>query len=49
MHVCAQRVPREVKKHLEIPWNWSYDLGPLQEQPILFTTEPSLQPMAFYL
>jgi hypothetical protein len=27
---------------------WELNLGPLQEQPVLLTTEPSLQPLIFF-
>ena len=38
----------EVKDNCQLPCGcWELNPGPLQEQPVLLTTEPSLQPPAF--
>lgn len=48
-HVCL--VPKEIRRGCKIPWNLSYrwllgNPGPLKErQPVLLTTEASLQPL----
>ena len=53
MPVEAQGVfksPRtEVTDGFEPPHGyWESNLGPLEEQPVLLSTEPSLQPLAIY-
>ena len=58
-HICG--VHTEVSREHQIPWTWitdgcespcgCWDLnpGPLEEQPVLLTAEPSLQPLMWPL
>jgi hypothetical protein len=53
LHVClceGVRYPRigvTDSCELSIGW-WELNLGPLEEQPVLLTTEPSLQPLTYF-
>jgi hypothetical protein len=54
MYICA--VPSDSRRGQKIFWGWSYrglcgcweqELGPLEEELVFFTAEPSLQPQEF--
>ena len=42
---CQKRVPNPITDGCEPPFGgWELNLGPLEEQPVLLTSEPSPQP-----
>ena len=52
MSVCQKRTPDLITDGYEPPCGcWELNSGPLEEQSVLLTTEPSLQPLCitFYL
>ena len=49
LRVCERVSNLGVTAHCELPCDWwDLNLGPLEEQPVLLTAEPSLQPLLFY-
>ena len=50
MCVCVRVSDLEVTDSCELSCGfWDLNLGPLEEQPVLLTTEPSLQPRQYIL
>ena len=50
VHVCCHRSPGTgIRDSCELPCGcWELNPGPLEEQPVLLTAEPSLQPLSFF-
>ena len=49
MPACQKKAPDPIIDGCEPPCSfWELNSGPLEEQPTVLTTEPSLQPMILY-
>lgn len=52
MCVCvppACQVLEEVRRGCELPYSWEFNLGPLEEQPVVLTSKLTFQTLCNYL